>query len=330
MNTKKIVLYFVLCALYCVSLAGCHPTYPKERFKESVSKICRREYKLDVKIEIIGKTIAIYLPLQNLLDFNFSITKEASEKINNVILSVSRAAISTDAGYDFYCIIAHDVKIPEIQIVIIKSVNDVKRFMLNDISRGEYSKRMLVDIRLNPQSQKERAIKEVFEKMSLDKKWQEDVMNDFFRSKPAALGDIGYWNNKFYVKEVDMAEFLAEQIANRVRMAFREDKEFFDFFNLKTCKGSYERARGAEYFKFEIMAEPKWLKESGAPRLTDKVFGETVKIAVGVLRGYSFLEYGYIEILNQFDGKMLKVSKEDLEKFRKKKIRLDDILVQAQ
>jgi len=42
-----------------------------------------------------------------------------------------------DADFDFYCVIAHDIRIPEIQIVIIKSVDDVKRFLLNDISRGE-------------------------------------------------------------------------------------------------------------------------------------------------------------------------------------------------
>jgi len=197
------------------------PTYPKERFKESVIKLCKKEYKIDVKVETIGKTIAIYLPLQDLLDFNFAISKKASEQINDVILSVSRAALSTDANYDFYCIIAHDIKIPEIQIVIIKSVIDVKRFMLNDISRGEYSKRMLVDIRLNPQAQKERAVKEIFEKMTLDKKWQEDVMDDFFRSEPTGLGDIGYWNEKFYVKDISFSEFLAEEIANRIKMEFR-------------------------------------------------------------------------------------------------------------
>ncbi|MDP3804078.1 MAG: hypothetical protein Q8Q87_00840, partial [Candidatus Omnitrophota bacterium] len=206
------------------TIIGCAPSYPKERLKESILKVCKNEYKLDVKAETIGKTMAIYVPLQDLLDFNFSITKKASEQINDVILSVSRVALSTDAEFDFYCIIAHDVKIPEIQIVIIKSVDDVKRFMLNDISRGEYSKRMLVDIRLNPQAQKEKAIKEVFQKMSLERKAQDGVMDDFFRSEPTVLGDIGYWNERFYIKDVGLPEFLAEQTANRVRMGFREDK----------------------------------------------------------------------------------------------------------
>jgi hypothetical protein len=112
MNFKRAIFCFALCAIVCASVAGCQPTYPKGYFKESVIKLCKKEYNLDVKVETAGRTIAIYLPLQDLLDFNFAIGKKASEQINDVILSISRAALSTDAKYDFYCIIAHDVKIP--------------------------------------------------------------------------------------------------------------------------------------------------------------------------------------------------------------------------
>lgn len=310
--------------------SGCTPTYPKEKFKESILRVCKNEYKLDVKVETVGKTIAIYVPLGNLLDFNFGITKKASEEINDVILSVSRVALSSDAQYDFYCVIAHDVKIPEIQIVIIKSVDDVKRFMLNDISRGEYSKRMLVDIRINPQAQKEKAIKEVFQKMSLDRKWQEDVMNDFFRAEPTVLGDIGYWNGRFYIKDVSLPEFLAEQIANRIRFAFRENKKLDDFFSIKASKGYYNAKSEKKYFRFEVMAEPKWLKEAGKEEVSGKVFEETLKVASLVLRGYHFEDFDYIEILNQFDGSILKVSKNSLEEFRKKKMTFEDILTESQ
>jgi hypothetical protein len=189
---------------------------------------------------------------------------------------------------------------------------------------------MLVDIRLNPQAQKERAIKEVFEKMSLDRKWQEDVMNDFFRSEPTALGDIGYWNNKFYIKDVSLAEFLAEEIANRVRMEFREDKKLADFFNVKSAKGTYGRSGAVGYFRLEIMAEPKWFKQFEKEEVSDGVFSRTVKIAADVLHGYNFNDFDYIKITSQFDGKSLKVLKDDLENFRRKKIKLEDVLVNAQ
>ena len=307
-------------------LSGCGPTYPKERFKESILKVCKDEYKLDVKVDTIGKTIAIYVPLSDLMDFTFAITKHASEKINDVILSVSRVALSSDANFDFYCVIAHDVRVPEIQIVIIKSVDDVKRFMLNDISRNEYFKRMLIDLRLNPQSQKEYSIKQVFEKMGFDPKWQDEVMNDFFRSAPAALGDIGYWGGRFYVKDISLAEFLAEQIASRVKIEFKEEKALEEAFSIKSAKGSYLKADdGKHYFRLETLAESKYFNDAETEESSDIIFRAALKVASDVIHGYRFGDFDYVEIINQRDGKLIRVSKDDLEAFRKKKVKFEEL-----
>ena len=311
---------FILCFL-----AGCSPTYPKNRFKESIVRLCKKEYKLDVKVETIGRTIAIYVPLTDVIDFTFAITQTASEKINDVILSVSRVALSTDATFDFYCIIAHDIRIPEIQIVIIKSVDDVKRFLLNDISRGEYSKRMIVDIRLNPQSQKERAIKEVFSRMNLDEKWQDQVMNDFFRAEPTSLGDIGYWNDRFYIKDIALPEFLAEQIANRVRLDFKEEKALSEAFFMRSSRGSYAAAPKRRSFKFDIMAEDKTLGGLGKEDASAKIQETALRIASQVLRNYKFEDYDYIDIVDEKSGETLNVLREKLELFRTKKITFSDI-----
>jgi len=248
--------YFFVIAVLVASLAGCAPTYPKEKLKESIIRLCKNEYNIDVKVRTIGKTVAIYMPLDDLMDFTFSLTPSATEKLNDVIMSVTRVVLSTDANYDFYCIIAHDVRVPEIQVIIIKYVDDVKRVFLGDISRGEFGKRMIIDMRLNPQSQKERSIKEVFQKMGLDPKWQDQVMNDFFRSEPAGLGDIGYWNGRFYIKDITLPEFLAEEIVDRVKIEFREDKALASGFTLKAIKGAYHALPDKPYFKIEFTAAP--------------------------------------------------------------------------
>ena len=324
------IKFFVLLTIYSLSLitllAGCGPTYPKEKFADSIVRICKREYKLDVKVGTMGKTVAIYVPLQELWDMTFALTKNAGEQINDVILSVSRVALSTDAKYDFYVVIAHDVRIPEIQIIIIKSVDDVKRFMLNDISRGEFSKRMLIDKRINPQAKKEHAVKEVFEKMGLDKKWQDSVMNDFFRAQPAALGDIGYWNDRFYIKDISLPEFLAEQIASRVRMDFFEDKALADTIVIKASKGSYLSEGNKHYFQIEILSEPKSFSQLGTDEMISSVFKKSLEVAAYVLHGYQFQNYDYIEIVDETSGKSLKVTKDAAEKFRTKKLTFDNIL----
>ena len=271
------------------------------------------------------------MPLEELWDMTFALTKRAGEAINDVILSVSRVALSTDAKCDFYVIIAHDVRIPEIEIVLIKSVNDVKRFMLNDISRGEFSKRMLIDKRVSPQAKKEHAIKEVFEKMGLDKKWQDAVMNDFFRSQPAALGDIGYWNDRFYIKDISLPEYLAEQIAGRVRVESFEDKAFSDLVVLKSSKGSYlSDSAGRKYFQIEVMAEPKSFSQVGTGEMANIVFKKSLEITAHVLHGYHFGEYDYIEMIDETSGRTLKVTKDAAEEFRKKKRKFEDILSQTE
>jgi hypothetical protein len=243
---------------------------------------------------------------------------------------VARVALSTDAKNDFYCVIAHDVRIPEIQIIIIKSVDDVKRLLLNDISRGEYSKRILIDLRLNPQSQKERSVKDVFQKMGIDEKWQENVMNDFFRSEPMALGDIGYWNNRFYIKDITLAEFLAEQMVSRIKIEFREDKALADNFTLKSAKGAYISGPGKKHFRLEVLAEPKWFKEITAPELSEKMLRPIINMAAHVMRSYRFTDFDHVEIVDQAGAKTVVVSKDDLEKLRTKKLKMEEVLKEAQ
>ncbi len=325
----RIGRYWVIILL--IALAGCEPTYPKSEFKESIIRLCKKEYKIDVKVKSVGKTVAIYLPLENLLDFTFALTPEAGEKINQVILNVTRVVLSTDAKYDFYCVIAHDVKIPEIQIVIIKSVEDVRRFLLGDISRGEYGKRMLIDMRVAPQAQKERAIKDVFGRMNIEKKWQEGVMQDFFMSDPATLGDVGYWAGKFYIKDVKLSEFLAEEIASRIRYSFRENKVLNNSLILKSAKGAYDAGDqvtgGMRAFKIDITAEPRIMEGFNSKGVSDELFAYALKVSYDVIHGYRFDDFDYVEIKSLTDGRSSKVLKEDLNNYKPKKTKIDDVMI---
>ncbi len=316
---------FTILALI-VSLTGCEPTYPKGRLKETIIRLCKNEYKVDVKARTFGRTVAIYIPLKDLMDFSFALTPSATEKLNDVIMSVTRVVLSTDADYDFYCVIAHDVRVPEIQVIIIKCVNDVKRVFLGDISRGEFGKRMIIDMRLNPQSQKERSINDVFQRMGLDPKWQDQIMNDFFRAEPANLGDIGYWNDRFYIKDITLSEFLAEQIASRIKMEFREDKGLSGTFLLKSVRGAYYSGTDKSYFKIDLSAEGRNYGETEPRRLYDSALKAVLKVAAEVIHGYAFDGFDYIEIANQADGRNLKVSRDSLERYRTKKLKFEEIV----
>jgi len=331
MRIRSFLVFIVTCSLLLVALYGCEPTYPKGKFKESIIRLCKKEYKIDVKVKTVGKTVAIYLPLTNLLDFTFALTPDAGEKINQVILNITRVILSTDAEYDFYCVMAHDVRIPEIQIVIIKSVEDVRRFLLGDISRGEYGKRMLIDMRIAPQAQKERAVKDVFDRMNIDKKWQEGVMQDFFMSDPATLGDIGYWAGKFYIKDVKLSEFLAEEIASRIRLSFRDDKVLSNSLILKSAKGVYtvldSANGGSKLFKIDITAEPRTMEGFNSKAISDELFAYVLKVSYDVIHGYHFEDFDCVEIKSLTDGRSSRVLKSDLDNYKPKKTKIDDVMI---
>lgn len=322
---KEFFLLFIICCLVFAALTGCKATYPCDKVKECIVEMCKKEYDADVKVETVGKTMVIYLPLANLMDYSFALTKSASEKINDVIFSAARVALSTDADYDFYCVIAHDIKMPELQIVIIKNVDDVKRLFASDISRGEYMKRMLIDLRWSPQAKKEQVVKDIFNRMNLDPKWQDQVMSDFFKSEPTNIGDIGYWEGQFYIKDITLPEFLAEQIANRVKIDFREDKDLKNNFLLKAAKGSYVTKGGRRVFAFEVFAEKSAAGLGTTIEDSDKVLRAVLSVAGHVLHGYHFKDYDAVEVFDQRAGRSIEVTPEELEAFRTKKLKLNEI-----
>ena len=152
----------------CLSLAGCTQTYPSDRVKESIQEICRKEYGIEnIDVKITGKTIGVYLPIKKLFATNLkeALTKgsgkladvenlfrpspEALDQVEDVLFSISRVLLSTDLKLQFYLLQATDVYETGLQLVLMGYVDDIKRVRLWDISREEYRKRVLHEIRLN-------------------------------------------------------------------------------------------------------------------------------------------------------------------------------------
>jgi len=321
-----IILLTVISTLFFSS--GCSEiTYPKEGLAESVVKLCKKEYDIDIDVHLAGKTLVIYLPLTNLFNLQLAISESAQDKIQNVLLSASRIVFSTDAGIEFYCIIAQDTRLPEIQFVIIKYVDDAKRAFFHDISRGEYYKRSLIDINENPQAKKEKAITDVFDKMKLGKEWQEKVMDDFFRGSPSSLKGIGYWNEKFYVKDITLPEFLAEQIANRIRLKFRET-EHLTKYALRSVSGKFIEKEDTGIFFISFNAELLLFAADPDEKKTIErdIFTNVVEVLSEVIYGYKFRDFNFAEITEISSNTKLTISKEDIYLFKKKKLPIGAIV----
>ena len=322
------IFFVALTACLALITTGCGEiTYPREKLEEAVIKMCKTEYGMDVDASIAGSTLGIYLPITNLFDVTLNLSEKAQDKVQNVLLSASRVALSTDADIKFYCVIAQDAEIPEIQLVIIKYVDDVKRAFYRDISRGEYFKRTLIDINENPQSKKEKAIVEVFEKMELDQNWQDKVLDDFFRSAPNSLEGIGYWNEKFYIKDITLKEFLAEQMASRVKSRFREE-EPLQKYALKMVTGKFMNEEQTDFFLMDFSAESLLfiLDPMEKIPMEKEIFTSVFREMSDAIYGYKFNDFDLIKIIEKNTDKKLFVSKEEIYLFKKGKLGLDVVL----
>lgn len=320
----RVEILVVIAALFVLSQSGCAPTYPKEIVDEAIVQLCREEYKIDVKVKILGKTVGVYIPLEGLFDMTLNISKEASDKINDVLLSVSRVTLSTDAPLDFYIVIAQDPMLPEIEVVLLRYVVDLKMLHYDQISRGEFGKRMIISIKLTPQAQKEKVLRDVFSRLNIEE--ADNLISEYLSaSEVMTIGDIGYWNDTFFMKDIEMGEFLAMQIADRIKLMLIRHPSLKEIFKLNSIKGDFLREMGRNLFRFSFEVAPLDMTVIIMP---DDYYDAILNIWLGetaeVLHGYKFDDFWNVEIVNSNNNQVLYATPEELEDFRKKKIKLEE------
>lgn len=179
---NRAALACFICFLLASVLPGCRPSYTNENLEKSIIEICKKENNIDVKVKRVGRTVGIYLPINGLFESDtktkssgsitvedvlagIRFTKDATEKMENVSMALSRVAMSTDAPVDFYVLIAADSKASGLEIVITRYVMDMKRLILNDVSRGDYVQRILMDMDFGPVTAAEETVRELFHDM---------------------------------------------------------------------------------------------------------------------------------------------------------------------
>ncbi|MFH2138422.1 MAG: hypothetical protein ABII88_07915 [Candidatus Omnitrophota bacterium] len=222
---KRLIAVIIVILMCC---AGCNaPTYPKEKFVESLKDICKKEYQVDAQAKLVGKTLVVFLPLEELFDEKMEILPGAIDKIEKVITAASRIIFSTDAEVSFFTVVAADIKTTAAELILIKYVEDVHRLINSWISQDEYRRRILWQINFNPKH----------------------------------LNSAAY---DFNVEELTLPVFLARQIAQRLNFAsensgyskvritgeYIEQEKLF-FFSLITA----EKNKFFETFSPDILRE---------------------------------------------------------------------------
>ncbi len=199
MKLKKLERAVMVAGLFV--LGGCGvQTYPAEKVRESIQEICRKEYGIEnVQVKIAGRTVGVFLPVKKLFVTDFKeallsgagkITEldnflqpspEALNQVEDTLFSISRVLLSTDLNLQFYVLQATDVEKTGLSLVLTGFVDDIKRVRLWDISRDEYRKRVLHELKLNRAVIWNKPIRNFFQDLGKAKSI-EDLKNFFPRS----------------------------------------------------------------------------------------------------------------------------------------------------
>jgi hypothetical protein len=142
MKILKLFLLVFLC--FGFSFIGCKATYPKEKLTDSVARLCKQEVGKNVECVQKGKTLYTILYLDNMVDKEMKIGDKTLDVIQNVLLSVNRVVLSTDAKIDFFVVIIAD-QASGMELVFTQYMDDLRRWMLSSISRDDFFSRSLTE-----------------------------------------------------------------------------------------------------------------------------------------------------------------------------------------
>lgn len=212
---KSLLILFLL-----LSITSCDkPTYSKEKTKESIIKLCKEEYNLDVGVKIIGSTLGVLIPIDGLVDPDLKLNQGAGEKIEDVALSIHRVTMSSDRPLNIYTLVARDTRSTGAEFVLTGYLYDVVRVRLLDISRGEYHKRILRDFRFNPGVSGEAKITELFKVLNEDSPLTQNIKPFFY-----PIYSIG----KSDSQKIEIEEILSKEISPQEALFYVKTREYYD------------------------------------------------------------------------------------------------------
>lgn len=129
--------------------AGCRPSYPVGSVEETIAKICQDEYRVKVQVKAVSTTLGALIVAPNTLLKDLSFSDQALNKIENVMLTTSRVTLSAQFPYEFFVITLRD-PILGVEVSFVRYIKDIRRLIMDDISRNDYFQRLLIEAKAMP------------------------------------------------------------------------------------------------------------------------------------------------------------------------------------
>ncbi len=213
-------------------LSGCTsstvPTYLKENLDQAIQDICKTEYNIEVKVRLVGKTLWIYLPLEDIL-----VKSDKPEKYLERFEVENSSNEFKESWFRFdYSIkaVPEAVKYQEYSLdkVCVDKINNVWKvlrralFSMGHSKNGEPKFFCLVSADVKNGFQ----IKETFYYPDLKKVSYEFISWGEFQHRtiqesealPGVIGDKEGLHLEY--KDISLADFIAGQIQHRIKLKF--------------------------------------------------------------------------------------------------------------
>lgn len=127
------------------ALNACGPaTFPANRLPEAIHDLCLKEQKIDTVSRLVGKTLYLTCDLDGLIGVDLDFRKEALETLEGVMLSGTRASLSTDAEVDFLYMRVRDPRLGS-SITLLRFIPDIKGLIYMRYSRADFEDRLVLE-----------------------------------------------------------------------------------------------------------------------------------------------------------------------------------------
>jgi len=257
-------------------LSGCEATYSAKTLIPQLVKLVKEEQKTDITCHISGKTLWVYIPLNNLVD-----EKTAGwdipglKKMYSVLDTVRRVVLSTDAKLDFLVIIGADIKKYGVEFLITEYIPDIQQAILEKFSRGEFFMRSVRDVRYDP----------------------------------TLIGDSTGESRRYY--DISFDQFICMQIIQRAKNLFLKDKQLSSLFEIKSA--NWKEKFGIIKLELEFL---KKRYDLSALEEAIKPIDYVKMIAARVVTDYDYKNLQAIEITDTFSKDTARFSLADLKKVK--------------
>ena len=278
-------LNVALCLLAFV-FAGCKPSYPKKDLIGSVRDLFRKELGVEVDTQLSGRTIYVAFEIEKLVTKNLELPKDATDKLESAMLSISRIALSTDADIKYTVIEANDFALG-IRIELVRKMQDLKDLFYWKISKPDFDERLILEV----------------------VKISDDYGRSAVSSAPSRGAADVFAGEKSLWHDLSLPEFMGRLVASRINMGVRTNPFLSILLGVEKVIPRFDEDGKTLYLAVESYSKPKGVADSSIAMdfLSDTIKEQMSRIGAK----YEDPEWAKSVVVQDLDGRALLEIKRD-------------------